>query len=618
MMEEEYEFEEQQKEQINFKTWKKLLKVIFKSKKALIRMLIAVMFMTCVDIGYPLLNKYALETFFGENPDFSNRYLFYGLYALVAITMGLSVWAFIRAAAQVEEQTTYDIRIEAFRHLQELSFSYYDTTQSGWIMARMTSDTRKLATIISWGIVDFLWGFMLLLGILTVTVIIDWRLALILVALIPIFFGLSIFFRRQILKQYRKVRKINSSVTAAYNESFMGANTTKTLVLENDNANEFKMINRKLYRRSIKTSLVSGLFWPSILFVGYIGVAFVSRFGANLVISDAGKGLFTVATLYLFIDYATKFFDPIMQIARVLSDFQQAQASAERVLALIETPSDINDTDEVIKKYGTIFNKKTESWEKIKGDITFNNVSFKYKNTDNYVLKDFNLDIKAGEMVAFVGETGSGKSTIVNLISRFYEPTSGEILIDGNNYQNRSISWLHDNLGYVLQTPQLFSGTIKENIAYGKMDATMEEIIHAAKLANAHEFISKLENGYDTFVGEGGNKLSLGEKQLISFARAVVSNPSILVLDEATSSIDTENEKVILQAMETVLKERTSLIVAHRLSTIVKADKIIVLQHGEIIEMGTHKELLKNRGYYFELYRNQFMQELENKMVTEI
>lgn len=618
MMEEEYEFEEQQKEQINFKTWKKLLKVIFKSKKALIRMLIAVMFMTFVDIGYPLLNKYALETFFGENPDFSNRYLFYGLYALVAITMGLSVWAFIRAAAQVEEQTTYDIRIEAFRHLQELSFSYYDTTQSGWIMARMTSDTRKLATIISWGIVDFLWGFMLLLGILTVTVIIDWRLALILVALIPIFFGLSIFFRRQILKQYRKVRKVNSSVTAAYNESFMGANTTKTLVLENDNANEFKMINRKLYRRSIKTSLVSGLFWPSILFVGYIGVAFVSRFGANLVISDAGKGLFTVATLYLFIDYATKFFDPIMQIARVLSDFQQAQASAERVLALIETPSDINDTDEVIKKYGTIFNKKTESWEKIKGDITFNNVSFKYKNTDNYVLKDFNLDIKAGEMVAFVGETGSGKSTIVNLISRFYEPTSGEILIDGNNYQNRSISWLHDNLGYVLQTPQLFSGTIKENIAYGKMDATMEEIIHAAKLANAHEFISKLEDGYDTFVGEGGNKLSLGEKQLISFARAVVSNPSILVLDEATSSIDTENEKVILQAMETVLKERTSLIVAHRLSTIVKADKIIVLQHGEIIEMGTHKELLKNRGYYFELYRNQFMQELENKMVTEI
>ena len=616
MMEEEYE--ELETEKINLKTWKKLLKVILKSKKVLWKMIIAVIIMTCVDIGYPLLNKYALETFFGENPDFSNRYLFFGLYALVAVAMGFSVWAFIRAAAQVEEQTTYDIRIEAFKHLQELPFSYYDTTQSGWIMARMTSDTRKLATIISWGIVDFLWGFALMFGILSIAIIIDWRLALILLALIPIFFFLSMFFRKQILKQYRKVRKINSSITASYNESFMGANTTKTLVLEKDNAREFDFINKKHYRRSIKTSLISGLFWPSILFIGYIGAAFVCRFGANLVISDAGKGLFTVATLYLFIDYAIKFFDPIMQISRVLSDFQQAQASAERVLSLIETPLDIEDTKEVVEKYGTIFNKKTENWEKIKGDIKFQNVSFKYKNTDNYVLNDFSLDIKSGEMVAFVGETGSGKSTIVNLISRFYEPSNGEILIDGLNYQNRSISWLHDNLGYVLQTPQLFSGTIRDNIAYGKLDATDEEIIAAAKLANAHEFISKLEKGYDTFVGEGGNKLSLGEKQLISFARAVVCNPSILILDEATSSIDTENEKVILQAMETVLKDRTSLIVAHRLSTIVKADKIVVLQHGKIIEIGTHKELLNNRGYYFELYRNQFMQELENKMVTEM
>ncbi len=616
MMEEEYE--ELESEKIKFGTWKKLFKVIFKSKKALFRMLIAVIAMTCIDIGYPLLNKYALETFFGSNPDFSHLYLFYGLYALIALGMGISVWAYIRAAAIVEEQTTYDIRIEAFKHLQELSFSYYDTTQSGWIMARMTSDTRKLASIISWGLVDFLWGFMLMIGILIVTIVIDWRLALILIVLIPIFFFLSMFFRKQILKQYRQVRKINSSITASYNEGFIGANTTKTLVLEKDNAYEFNLLNKKHYRKSIKASFISGLFWPTILFIGYVGVAFVSGFGSNLVIADAGKGLFTVATLYLFIDYAIKFFDPIMQIARVLSDFQQAQASAERVLSLIDTPSDIIDNQKVIETYGTIFNKKKENWEKIKGSITFNNVSFKYKNTDNYVLKDFNLEIKAGEMVALVGETGSGKSTIVNLISRFYEPTEGEILIDGKNYKERSISWLHDNLGYVLQTPQLFSGTIRENIAYGKFNATDEEVIAAARLANAHEFIMKLENGYDTLVGEGGNKLSLGEKQLISFARAVVDNPSILVLDEATSSIDTENEKVILQAIDTVLKERTSLVVAHRLSTIVKADKIIVLQNGKIIEMGTHKELLKQKGYYFELYRNQFMQELENKMVREV
>ena len=272
----------------------------------------------------------------------------------------------------------------------------------------------------------------------------------------------------------------------------------------------------------------------------------------------------------------------------------------------------------MVEKYGTLFEHKKENWEPIEGAITFDNVSFRYKNTDNNVLTNFNLEIKAGQMVAFVGETGSGKSTIVNLISRFYEPTEGRILIDGKDYRERSISWLHANLGYVLQTPQLFSTTIKENIRYGKLDATDEEVIAAAKLANAHNFILEQENGYDTYIGEGGNKLSTGQKQLISFARAVIANPRILVLDEATSSIDTENEKTILEAMQTVLKGRTSLVVAHRLSTIVNADKIVVLRNGVVVEEGTHRELLNAKGYYFELYRNQFMQELEQKLIQDI
>ena len=371
--------------------------------------------------------------------------------------------------------------------------------------------------------------------------------------------------------------------------------------------------------RSIKASVFSSLYWPTILFLGYIGIAVVLGLGANLV--EGGKWLgtgITVATLYLFVDYSIKFFDPVMMIARVLTDLQQAQASAERVLQLIDEKADIEDTPEVIEKYGDIYNFKKENWEKIKGDIEFKNVTFNYKNTDLNVLENFNLEIKSGQMIAFVGETGSGKSTIVNLICRFYEPTEGDILIDGKSYKERSQSWLHANLGYVLQTPQLFSGTIKDNIRYGKLDATDEEIIHAAKLANAHEFITKLENGYDTFVGESGNKLSLGEKQLISFARAVVSDPSIIVLDEATSSIDTENEKTILEAIQTVLKNRTSLVIAHRLSTVVDADKIIVLRQGKILESGTHKELLAKKGYYFELYKNQFMQELENQMINNL
>jgi ATP-binding cassette subfamily B protein len=532
--------------------------------------------------------------------------------------MGVSVWAFIRAAAKVEERTTFEIRMQAFKNLQQLSFSYFDNTPTGWVMARMTSDARRLANIISWGLVDFLWGFLLMIGILIISFFINWRLALIMTALLPIFIVIAILYRKKILKEHREVRKINSHITASYNESFMAANTTKTLVLEDDNAQEFNDLAEKYKRRAIRAAFFSSLFWPTILFLGYIGVAIVTYVGGKMVLNDPLGILFTTGTLYLFVDYAIKFFDPVMIVARVLTDLQQAQASAERVISLIETPSDIVDTPEVVEKYGTLFEHKKENWEPIEGAITFDNVSFRYKNTDNNVLTNFNLEIKAGQMVAFVGETGSGKSTIVNLISRFYEPTEGRILIDGKDYRERSISWLHANLGYVLQTPQLFSTTIKENIRYGKLDATDEEVIAAAKLANAHNFILEQENGYDTYIGEGGNKLSTGQKQLISFARAVIANPRILVLDEATSSIDTENEKTILEAMQTVLKGRTSLVVAHRLSTIVNADKIVVLRNGVVVEEGTHRELLNAKGYYFELYRNQFMQELEQKLIQDI
>lgn len=613
-MEEQYE--ETTFEKFKFSTWTKILKIILKNKKSLIAMIIFIIGTTLTDICYPLLNTFVLETYFSGTP--SNDSTTFALvvlgYAAVVIVMGVTVWGFIFFASKVEEETTYEIRMQAFDKIQKLSFSYFDTTPSGWLMARMTSDARKLANIVSWSVIDLLWGFMLMVGILIISFIIDWRLGIILVSLIPLFVIISIYCQKKILKEYRSVRKINSSITAAYNESFLGANTSKTLVLEEDNNESFNKIINDMRKRSIGASVFSSLYWPSILFIGYIGVAVVCGVGSDFVIAGAIK----VSTLYLFVDYAIRFFDPVMMVARVLSDLQQAQASAERVLQLIEEKPDIEDSQEVIEKYGDLYNHKTENWENIEGKIEFKNVSFRYKNTNLNVLEDFNLDIKAGEMIALVGETGSGKSTIINLISRFYEPTEGTILIDGVNYQERSLSWLHHNLGYVLQTPQLFSGTIKENIMYGKLNATMEEVIAASKLANAHEFISKLENGYDTLVGEGGNKLSLGEKQLISFARAIIGDPRIIILDEATSSIDTENEKYILEAMKTVLKNRTSLVVAHRLSTVVDADKIIVLRNGKILEMGTHLELLAKKGYYFDLYKNQFMQELENKMIGDL
>ena len=602
-------------EKIDLGVWKKIFKILIKDKKVIIQMIIAVILLAANDLVYPLLNKYALEHYFNENPDFSTKWLFIAAYAFIAIALGLTVWCFIRAASIVEENTTIEIRKQAFDKLQKLSFSYYDTTSSGWIMARMTSDARKLASIISWGIVDLLWGFMLMIGILIVSIVINWRLSLILIVLVPVFLILTMYFRKKILKEYRSVRKINSEITAAFNESFMGSNTTKTLVLERQNEEEFENTITRMKKRSIRAAIFSSIFWPTILVLGYLGVAVIAIEGGKLVLSDNIKLIITTGTLYLFIDYAMRFFDPVMSIARIISDFQQAQASAERVISLIETEPDVKDSLEVIEKYGDLYHPKKENWEDLIGSIDFNNVSFKYKGTDKLVLENFNLQIKPGQMIAFVGETGSGKSTIINLISRFYEPTSGEILIDDKDYKQRSIGWLHSNIGYVLQTPHLFSGNILENVRYGRLDATDEEVKRACEIVNANEFIEKLPDGYLTDIGEGGNKLSIGQKQLLSFARAILSNPKILILDEATSSIDTENEKIIQNAIKTILKNRTSLVVAHRLSTIVDADLIIVLKEGKIIEQGQHLELLRQKGYYFNLYKNQFIQELEQSKI---
>jgi ATP-binding cassette subfamily B protein len=299
----------------------------------------------------------------------------------------------------------------------------------------------------------------------------------------------------------------------------------------------------------------------------------------------------------------------VNNIASIYARFQQAQASAERIVSLMEAKADIKDTDEVIEKYGTLFDYKLENFEPLKGDVEFRNVTFKY-NIGEQVLTNFNLQVKEGQSIALVGHTGAGKSTIVNLICRFYEPTTGTILIDGVDYKDRSLGWLHSNLGYVLQTPHLFSGTVLENIRYGKLSSTDEECIEAAKSVEAHEFIMKFEKGYQTECGEGGSRLSVGQKQLISFARAILADPKILVLDEATSSVDTETERAIQLAINKLLKGRTSFIVAHRLSTIVTASKILVLEKGEVIESGTHKELINQFGEYYKLYTNQYTEEM--------
>lgn len=604
---EEYQ-EELQEEKFSAGVWKKILHKVFKRKKNIIIMIISVIILATLDIVTPIVNSKVIDVFFSENPQFEKTWLYIGIYILLALLYMGVIYTFINMAGIVEVEVADELRTEAFLKLQELPFSYYDKTAAGWIMARLTSDSRKLAEIISWGMVDFIWGIGTMTGILIVLYVIFWPLALIITILTPLLFIICMYFRKSILKAYRNVRKINSKITGAYNEGILGTKTTKTLVLEDTKAKEFKELCSDMKKNSIKAVIRSSIFWPLILVLGYVGVAITLRVGAGFVLGEFGTLTITVSVLYLFINYTTMFFDPIMQIARILAELQQAQASAERIISLIETEPEIKDTDEVVKKYGTITEPKRENWEPLVGDVDFNHVNFSYIPNEP-VLKDFNLHIKAGTSVALVGATGSGKSTIVNLICRFYEPTSGEILIDGKNYKERSIGWLHENLGYVLQTPHLFNGTIMENIRYGRLDATDEECIAAAKAVSADGFINDFENKYETNVGEGGSKLSQGQRQLISFARALIANPRILILDEATSSIDTETEVLIQNVINKMLKGRTSFIVAHRLSTIQNADLILVIKDGEIIEQGNHKELLKLQKEYYNLYKNQFINE---------
>jgi len=593
---------------VKFSTWKKIISIVFQSKKHLVMLAIYAASLALLDAIIPLFNRYAIDNFFVDG-NYETWPIYIVANLLLAAGFGFCVWGFIKEAGIIEAETSYELRRQAFKNLQRLSFSYFDKTPQGWIMARMTSDARKLSLIISWGILDFVWAALSMIFILVILYVTFIKLALIVTIVLPIMMLIAYYFRKLILKQHRQARKYNSQLTAQYNEGFQGAKTTKSLSIEEINFDEFSSTAHKLRRASVKAVISSALFSSVLLVLAYIAVA-TTMFQGSVYVLDT---IITVGTLAMFISYVVNFFEPIMAISRILSDFQNAQASAERIVGLIETEPELLDTKEVEEIYGTLFVDHEENWEDLKGDVEFKDVTFYYKDNEN-ILTNFNLKVKAGMSVALVGHTGSGKTTLVNLLSRFYEPKSGEILIDGKDYRKRSIHWLHKRLGYVLQSPHLFSTTVMENIRYGRLDATDEEVIYAAKMVGVDTFVQKLEKGYETSVGEGGNLLSVGQKQLISFARAVLADPRILILDEATSSIDSESELVIQEATEMLLSDRTSFIVAHRLSTIVNSDLIVMLEMGEIIEMGTHEELLEKRGAYFELYRNQFFKEKEKEL----
>ena len=519
------------------------------------------------------------------------------LYGGLAVVQAITVFGFIYLAGVLGERVQYDLRRKLFNHLQELSFSYFDKTPLGWIMSRVTSDSRRIAELVTWGLVDITWSILNIVTSLIFMATINLRLALIVLIIVPVMVAIAVYFKTRILSEYRRVRKLNSELTGAYSENISGVRVVKALVREKRNLDEFSEKSSNLYRAAYRAAWLSALFLPLVQLVGSLGVAAVVWYGGLQAQID---GAITIGGIQAFLSYITFMLWPIQDMARVYAEMQQSVASAERVFSLIDAEPDVVDREDASEP------------ETLRGEVVYDDVGFYYE-PDEPVLEHFSLRVREGERIALVGPTGGGKSTIVNLLARFYEPTSGEIRIGGRDYTEMTQRGIQSRIGMVLQTPHLFSGTIRDNIRYGRLDATDEEVVEAAKIAKAHDFIVDLEHGYDEEVGEGGGLLSVGQKQLISLARAVLADPDILIMDEATSSVDTLTEALIQQGMDAVMRGRTSVVIAHRLSTIKSADRILVIEDGAIVEMGSHRELIQAGGQYYDLYTRQFRQVLETE-----
>ena len=590
--------------------WKRLIPLLGNYRRDFALLLIFNLASAVVDVALPLFQRYAIATFI--EGDTLRGLLPYALcYLVVILFQALFVVAFSRNAMYIEMSLGRDLRQKLFHHLQTLSLSFYNVTPVGYLIAREMSDTNRIASMISWNLADLLWALFYVLGTFGAMLVLNWRLALVILLIVPAIAILTGYFQGRILHWNRKVRKLNSKITGAFNEGITGAKTAKTLVIEEQSAENFRRLTGEMHDSGVRAARLSAVYIPLVLFCSSLAVAIVLLQGGTMVTEQ----VLEIATLSAFATYAVGVFEPIQSIAANLSEFISLQASIERVTGLLDERPMIVDAPEVVEQYGDAFHPKRENWEELRGEIEFRDVTFRYPDGGEDVLSHFNLHIPAGTTVAIVGETGAGKSTLVNLACRFFEPTSGQILIDGRDYRERSQLWLHSNIGYVLQNPHLFSGTVRENIRYGRLDATDEEVEAAARAVSADTVVAKLEKGWDTDVGEGGDRLSTGEKQLISFARVVLADPRIFVLDEATSSIDTQTEQLIQDAIDHLLKDRTSFLIAHRLSTIRKADLILVVRDGQIVERGTHLELLKRKGYYHDLYSRQFAEEHAAKVL---
>ncbi len=515
-------------------------------------------------------------------------------YIVIALLQYLGLYVQGTTMIRIGQQAIFDLRQDLFTHLQRLSLSFFDRQKAGRIMIRVTNDVNSLEELLTSGVSTALADTFTLIGLLGMMLWVDWHLSLVIFITLPLTIWVAVFLRNRMLAVSREIRRKLSAVNANLNESLMGIRVTQAFHREQLNARLFAEINDEHYEAAKRFVPLNAFFWPWTGFLNTVGTASVLLVGGVLSI----YGMVTLGTITAFMNYVNRFFQPIQNLSNLFNVISTAMASCERIFELMDIPAEVADP------------AQPRLLGKLLGSVVFDNVSFQYKPGNELVLQQFNLTVQPGEVIALVGQTGAGKSTVVNLLARFYDPVQGRVLVDGIDLRQVTQAEYRQQIAVVLQDTFIFSGTVAENIRYGKPEATMDEVIAAAQAVGVHEYILSLANGYQTQVRERGTSLSVGQRQLIAFARALLRNPRILILDEATSSIDTQTEQIIQSALQRLLMGRTAFIVAHRLSTIKNADRILVIESGRIVEAGCHEQLLRDSGIYANFCRRQYQSQV--------
>lgn len=559
------------------------------SRPYLGKILLSLVFMAITSaavVSGPYLVKIALDSGMagGSLPALRQAVL---LYLLAIAIQWVAVFLRVTIMVRVGQSIIYDLRSSLFEHLQQLSLSFYSRFSVGRIITRVMNDVGVLRDFLTWAMLAIARDLFTIIGILFAMLAMDLRLSLITFAVLPLMVLATIFFRKRARENYRRVRAAISWVNSVLAENINAVRVVQAFSRQAVNYTHFRdEVNQHNLDTNLRAARIAAGFPAAIDFLSSLSVVLLIWLGGAAVLGAQ----ITPGILVAFVLYIDRFFDPIRDLSNRYDAFQSTMASGERIFALLDTPVEVQDAPDA------------STMPPIRGEVEFDAVSFHYSDDPTPVLQDINLYVYPGETIALVGETGAGKSTLVKLISRFHDPTQGRVLIDGNDLRQVSQNSLRSQMGIVLQDPFLFDGSVRENIRFGRLEASDEEIEAAAKAVGAHDFISRLKKGYDTSVEEGGVLLSVGQRQLISFARALLADPRILILDEATSSVDTQTERIIQHGLAQLLKNRTAFVIAHRLSTVVNADRIVVVEDGQIVEQGTHAELLKHAGYYYRLY----------------